>query len=55
MTNKNQVILDVDIDKKDKMKVRHIIIEGNDNLKSSKIKIKLFAKGVFRRHTRAVS
>lgn len=47
VTNKNQVILDVDIDKKDKMKVRHIIIEGNDNLKSSKIKGKLFAKGVF--------
>src|SRR5574344_1791194 len=47
VTNKKRVILDVDIDKKDKMKVRHIIIEGNDNLKSSKIKGKLFAKGVF--------
>lgn len=47
VTGTNQVILDVDIDKKDKMKVRKIIIEGNKNIKSSKIKGGLFRKGVF--------
>ncbi len=46
VTGKNQVILDVNIDKKDKMKVRKIIIEGNKNLKLSKIKGGLFKKGV---------
>ena len=47
VTGKNQVILDVDIDKKDKMKVRQIIIEGNNNLSASKIKGGLFRKGAF--------
>lgn len=47
VTGKNQVILDVNIDKKAKMKVRHIIIEGNENLKTAKIKGGLFRKGVF--------
>ena len=47
VANPNHVILDIDIDKKDKMKVRHIIIEGNENLKTSKIKGGLFRKGVF--------
>jgi len=47
VANKNQVILDVNIDKKDKMKVHKIILEGNNNLKSSKIKGKLFGKGIF--------
>ena len=47
VTNKNQVILDVIVDKKEKMKVRHIIIEGNDNLSDSKIKGGLFRKGAF--------
>ena len=42
VTNKNHVILDVIIDKKDKMKVRSIIIEGNKYLASSKIKGGLF-------------
>ena len=46
VTAKNQVILDVNIDKKDKMKVRKIIIKGNENLKTSKIKGGLFKKGV---------
>ena len=46
VTGKNQVILDVNIDKHDKMKIRNIIIEGNKNLKSSKIKGGLFKKGV---------
>ncbi len=47
VTGKNQVILDVDIDKKDKMKVRQIIIEGNNNLSASKIKGGLFRRGAF--------
>ena len=47
VTGKNQVILDIDIDKKDKIKVRTITIEGNNNLKTSKIKGGLFRKGVF--------
>ena len=46
VTGKNQVILDVNIDKHDKMKIREIIIEGNKSLKSSKIKGGLFKKGV---------
>ena len=46
VTGKNQVILDVNIDKHDKMKIRNIIIEGNKNLKTSKIKGGLFSKGV---------
>ena len=46
VTAKNQVILDVNIDKKDKMKVRKILIKGNENLKTSKIKGGLFKKGV---------
>ena len=47
VTGKNQVILDVYIDKKDKMKVRYIFIDGNENLSLSKIKGGLFRKGVF--------
>lgn len=47
VANKNQVILDVIIDKKEKMKVRQIIIEGNNNLSDSKIKGSLFTKGAF--------
>lgn len=47
VTAKNQVILDVEIDKKEKMKVCQIIIEGNKNLSDSKIKGGLFTKGAF--------
>ena len=47
VANKNQVILDVIVDKKEKMKVRHIIIEGNDHLSDSKIKGGMFSKGAF--------
>lgn len=47
VTGTNQVILDVNIDKKDKMKVRNIIIEGNNHLSTSKIKGGLAKKGVF--------
>ena len=38
VANKNQVILDVIIDKKEKMKVRTITIDGNHALKTSQIK-----------------
>lgn len=47
VTGTNQVILDVNVDKKDKMKVRKIIIEGNKNFKTSDIKGGLFHKGAF--------
>ena len=47
VTDKNQVILDVTVDKKQKMKVRNIIFEGNDNLNDKKIKGSLFSKGAF--------
>ena len=43
----NQVILDVNIDKKDKMKVHSIVFEGNDKIKDNKIKGSLFTKGAF--------
>ena len=46
VTGNNQVILDIDVDKKEKMKIRHIIIEGNSYLKTKKIKGGLFRKGV---------
>ena len=44
---KNQVILDVLIDKKEKMKVRSIVIDGNKFLSNTKIKGGLFRKGAF--------
>ena len=47
VSQKNQVILDVIIDKKEKMKVRKIFIEGNQDLSNSKIKGGLFKKGAF--------
>ena len=43
----NHVILDVNIDKKAKMKVRYLIFEGNEKLTDSKIKGSLFSKGAF--------
>ena len=45
VAEKNKVILDIVIDKKEKMKVRSIIIEGNDQLPDKKIKGGLFKKG----------
>lgn len=48
VANKNQVILDVIVDKKSKMKVHSITFEGNNQLKSSKIKGGFFRKGVFK-------
>ena len=47
VTGKNQVILDVNIDKKAKMKVRQIIFDGNEQLKDNKIKGSMFTKGAF--------
>ena len=47
VAGKNQVILDVLVDKKQKMKVRHIYIEGNEFLKASKIKGGFLKKGAF--------
>ena len=47
VANKNHVILDVIIDKKEKMKVRKITIEGNEHLSDKKIKGGLFRKGAF--------
>ena len=49
VANKNMVILDVDIDKKAKMKVRDIIIDGNYFLSDKKIKGTLITKGVFKK------
>ena len=42
-----QVTLDVNIDKKDKMKVRELVFQGNDKLKTAKIKGSMFGKGAF--------
>ena len=47
LTNKNQIILDVNVDKKSKMKVRNLIFEGNEHLTAKKIKGSLFKKGAF--------
>ena len=47
VTSKNEVILDVNVDKKAKMKVRKIIFEGNDQLSDSKIKGNMFKKSAF--------
>ena len=47
VTAKNQVILDIFVDKKEKMKVHEIIIEGNEKLSDNKIKGGLFRKGAF--------
>ena len=47
VNNKNQVILDVNVDKKSKMKVRQLVFQGNESLKDTKIKGSLFTKGAF--------
>ena len=47
VSEKNHVILDIDVDKKEKMKVHQIILDGNKELASSKIKGGLFKKGAF--------
>ena len=43
----NQVVLDVNIDKKDKMRVHEIIFDGNSKLTNGKIKGSIFTKGSF--------
>jgi outer membrane protein insertion porin family len=47
LSRKNYVILDVTVDKKQKKRVKQIIIEGNEKLNDSKIKGGLFKKGAF--------
>ena len=47
VANQGNVILDVIVDKKEKMKVRNIFIEGNKALSLSKIKGGIFKKGAF--------
>ena len=43
----NQVVLDVNIDKKDKMRVHQIIFDGNEKLTDGKIKGSIITKGAF--------
>ena len=43
----NQVILDVKIDKKEKMKVHSLIFDGNEKITDGRIKGGLFTKGAF--------
>ncbi|HCD77490.1 MAG TPA: outer membrane protein assembly factor BamA [Prevotella sp.] len=45
LSNKNHVILNVDVDKKEKIKVRNIFLEGNKQVSTKKIKGGLFSKG----------
>lgn len=45
VTEKNMVILDVDIDKKEKMKIHAITIDGREQMPLKKIKGGLFTKG----------
>ena len=47
LTGKNEVILDVSIDKKSKMKVREIVFDGNGKLSKSKLTGSIFKKGAF--------
>ena len=47
VANKNQVILDVVVDKKEKMKIHQIYLVGNEALSNKKIKGTMFTKGAF--------
>jgi outer membrane protein insertion porin family len=47
VTGNNEVILDVTVDKKSKMKVRNLIFEGNEKLTKKKITGSFFRKGAF--------
>ena len=49
VSQKNHVILDVDVDKKEKTKVHEIIIDGNKYLTDKKIKGGLFSKGALKK------
>ena len=42
---KNHVILDIEVDKKQKTKIKHITIDGNENLKDKFLKGGMFSKG----------
>jgi outer membrane protein insertion porin family len=44
VTGKNQVVLDVYVDKKEKMKVRQIVFEGNEKMTDSQLKGGFFTK-----------
>ncbi len=45
----DKVILDVKVDKKDKVKINHIYVEGNEHLSTKKIKGSLFKNGVLKK------
>ena len=47
VTGKNQVVLDVNVDKQSKMRVRELIFDGNKQLSDGKIKGKMWNKGFF--------
>lgn len=49
VANHNQVILDVDVDKKEKIKVHAIDIDGNEQLSDKRIKGTLLTKGAFKK------
>ena len=48
VTEKDHVILDINIDKKEKTSVKHINISGNENLSNKKIKGGLISKGAMK-------
>lgn len=47
VANKNQVILDIMVDKKEKIKVHKITINGNEKISDKKLKGNFFSKGAF--------
>ncbi|MBQ2129208.1 MAG: outer membrane protein assembly factor BamA, partial [Prevotella sp.] len=47
VTGSNEVILDISVDKKSKMKVREIVFDGNGKLSKSKLTGSMFKKGAF--------
>ena len=47
VTGKNEVILDITVDKKSKMKIREIIFDGNEKLSKNKLTGSMFKKGAF--------
>lgn len=55
VTAKNKVILDIEVDKKEKKKVRNIIIEANKGLSDKQIKGSLFPKEHSRKPVKQVN
>ena len=49
VSQKNHIILDVDVDKKQKTKVHAITIDGNNNLPDNRIKGRLFSPGALKK------